>query len=73
MKKCHGCYGSGKMLGGGFMPKRCDACEGTGMIDEIAQDNALANVLHETPKPEITVKKSRKRLVPYANNTNADR
>jgi hypothetical protein len=61
--RCHGCYGSGKMMGGGFMQKRCDACEGTGWIDNVAQDNALSNVLRETPKPEIIVKKSRKRLI----------
>jgi DnaJ-class molecular chaperone len=60
--RCHGCYGSGKMMGGGFMQKRCDACEGTGHIDHIAESAALANVLRETP-PEVIVKKSRKRLV----------
>lgn len=61
--RCHGCYGSGKMLGGGMISKRCDVCEGSGKVDTIADANALANVLHET-KPEIIVKKSRKRLVP---------
>lgn len=64
--RCHGCYGSGKMMGGGMMQKRCDTCEGSGRIDIDANESALANVLRETPKPEITVKKSRKRLVPEA-------
>ena len=62
--RCHGCYGSGKMMGGGFMPKRCDTCEGTGWVDIDRDESALQNVLRETSKPEIIVKKSRKRLVP---------
>ncbi len=59
--RCHGCYGSGKMMGGGMVQKRCDACEGSGVIDDEAQAGALANVLRN--EPEIIVKKSRKRLV----------
>lgn len=62
--RCHGCYGSGKMMGGGMISKRCDVCEGSGQVDTVASAQALANVLHETSRPEIIVKKSRKRLVP---------
>ena len=61
--RCHGCYGSGKMMGGGFIQKRCESCEGTGFIDKDAEAGALANVLRETPAPIIEVKRSRKRLV----------
>lgn len=60
--RCHGCYGSGKQMGGGMIQKKCDNCEGTGHIDIDAEESALSNVLRET-KPEIIVKRSRKRLV----------
>lgn len=34
MKRCHICYGSGRVMGGGMIIADCDVCDGRGKIYE---------------------------------------
>jgi hypothetical protein len=63
--RCHACYGSGKILGGGMISQPCPSCDETGWIDIDRKEYEEQEYLKQSPsQPEIIIKRSRKRLLP---------